>query len=87
MDLSKKLDVIFDTNVLRAEPYYKRKEYNSLRILVDKDLVRVNLPKIVESEYFTQLEEPYNKKFKTTISSVKDLSIKVFITLSIVLSS
>lgn len=79
MDLSKKLDVIFDTNVLRAEPYYQREEYNSLKILVDKNLIRVNLPKIVESEYFTQLEEPYNKKFKTTIASVKDLKKEAMI--------
>lgn len=79
MDLNKKLDVIFDTNVLRAEPYYKREEYNSLKILVDKNLVRVNLPKIVESEYFTQLEEPYNKKFKTTISTIKDLKKEIMI--------
>lgn len=79
MNLETQIDLIFDTNVLRAEPYYRKEEYKSLKILVDKGIIRVNLPKVVESEYFTQLQEPCYEKFKAGKSAMKELKKVSFV--------
>ncbi|MDD2975083.1 MAG: PIN domain-containing protein, partial [Aliarcobacter cryaerophilus] len=73
MDATQLIHLIIDTSILRAEPYYKKEEYKSLEILVNKGILKIYLPYIVENEYIEQLKEPYLKKFNSIKDSLKDL--------------
>lgn len=73
MDTTQIIHLIIDTSILRAEPYYKKEEYKSLEILVNKGILKIYLPYIVENEYVEQLKEPYLKKFNSIKDSLKDL--------------
>jgi len=67
------IHLIIDTSILRAEPYYKKEEYESLEILVNKGIIKIYLPYIVENEYVEQLKAPYLRKFNSIKDSLKDL--------------
>jgi len=74
MNVDSLIHLFIDTNILKAEPYYKNEEYESLKILVEKDILKIYLPYIIENEYITQLQEPYLqeiKKIETNLNSLK----------------
>lgn len=56
-----KIHLVFDTNVLRSEPFYSRAEYDSLQTLVEYGHVEVYIPELVEQEYLHQLKDDFNK--------------------------
>lgn len=68
------INIIIDTNVLRAEPYYKKEEYNSLAILVENKVIKIFLPYLIEHEYLEQLKKDYIDDINKTQSSLARVS-------------
>lgn len=76
MNLESTINLFIDTNILKAEPFYKNEEYESLKILIEKNIIKIYLPYIVENEYLTQLKDPYIKEIKQIISHLNTLKRK-----------
>lgn len=76
MNTAQLIHLIIDTSVLRAESYYKKEEYKTLEILVNRRIIKIYLPYIVENEYIEQLKEPYFKEFNSIKHSLKNLKKK-----------
>lgn len=69
-----KIHLIFDTNILRSEPFYSRAEYSSLETLVEFGHVEVYIPELVEREYTEQLKDDFSKYIGKIKSNSKSLS-------------
>lgn len=69
-----KIHVVFDTNVLRSEPFYSNEEYNSLQLLVENSHLDIYIPHLVEQEYLHQLEDDLDKNIQSINTSCSKLA-------------
>lgn len=73
------IHLIIDTSVLSANAYYKSQGYKSLKILIDKGLLKIYLPYIIENEYIEQLKKPYLEQFDSIKDSLETLKNRLLI--------
>lgn len=74
-----KIHLVFDTNVLRSEPFYSRAEYDSLQTLVEYGHVEVYIPELVEQEYLHQLKDDFDKYIESINKSNSGLERSGFV--------
>lgn len=74
-----KIHLVFDTNVLRSEPFYSRAEYDSLQTLIEYGHVEIYIPELVEQEYLHQLKDDLNNYIESIDKSNSSLARSNFV--------